>query len=143
MNPNRVRTRGLEFRQVSGARLENYSLFFNKMSKDHDGIGHANIQYQKGDRVEGVLYELTQTIEIDKMDLFERAPINYGREVIQVSTGSQQIWAWTYFANKALIRDGLDPTAEYLEHLLTGKPYLSEDYWLKLQQQSVANGPNG
>ncbi len=128
MNPERVRQRGLAVRAQQGARLPDYRLTFDKVSRDHASHGHANIQFSRGACTEGVLYELSAASEILKMDPFERAPWNYGREIIEVHTASGTAWAWTYFANPAVRMPGLRPSADYLAHLLAGEDFLSADY---------------
>ncbi len=134
MNPSRVAERGLATRRLSGGCVENFSLVFNKASKNHAGFGHANIEYDAGAVVEGVVYELCDGREILKMDPYERAPWNYGRDVIQVATGEGPLWAWTYFANPGVKQAGLRPPVDYLEHLLAGEPWLSPGYYQALLQ---------
>ena len=63
------------------------------------------------------------------MDPFEAAPVNYSREVVIVAAAGEQVAAWTYFANTAVIRPALRPERSYLEHLLAGRDYLSEQYY--------------
>ena len=118
---------GAKVDAVSG-QLDDYHLVFNKMSRDHVGVGHANIQFRRGAVTEGVLYELASVEEIYKMDPFERAPWNYGREVVQIDHDEGSTWAWTYFANPAVIRTDLSPPLEYLDHLLAGREFLSGGY---------------
>ena len=144
MNPDRVRTRGLEFHSLRAACLHDTRLVFDKVSSQHPGVGHANMVYAPGDRVEGVLYQLKDADEIIKMDRFERAPINYSREVVQVHVGLKEtsfssdgteesvVACWTYFANPAVRQSGLLPPRSYLEHLLQGRAYLSERYYQNL-----------
>ena len=134
MNPTRVRERGLDISDWRGVSLSGFSLSFNKAAKDHPGFGHANIEVSRGQHVEGVLYTLASQAEIIKMDPFERAPWNYGREVIWIpqQQGIDGCWAWTYFANPAVKLPGLEPRADYLDHLLAGKPWLSDGYYQKL-----------
>ena len=107
-------------------------------SRLHPNAAHANIAYAPGERVEGVLYKLAGADEILKMDPFERAPWNYGRDAVQVRSGEDVIWAWTYFANRAVRRDGLSPPAEYLAHMLAGRDHLSADYFERLARTPVA-----
>ena len=132
MNPARVAERGLLVGEVAGSVLADYRLTFNKAARDHAGFGHANIEYQAGAYVEGVLYELQDVAQILKMDPFERAPWNYGRDAVLVDCQGQPQWAWTYFANPAVKQAGLRPPAEYLAHLLAGQPWLSKDYYQTL-----------
>lgn len=84
MNPARVRERGLEVMACCGASLEGVRLVFDKVSRRHPNFAHANIVYAPGERVEGVLYRLASAAEILKMDPFERAPWNYGRDAVLV-----------------------------------------------------------
>lgn len=146
MNPERVRTRGVAFEHASPARLDGFTLTFDKTSAVHAGSGHANITYAPGATVEGVLYWLTGPDEIRRMDRFESTPVNYSREVVRVRVlvphlpslpvpdgtagpdGAMLIPTWTYVANPAVRRAGLRPPRSYLEHLLAGRAYLSSSY---------------
>ena len=139
MNPARVATRGLVTANPRGARLSDYSLAFNKVSLQHADVAHANIMYARGETVEGVLYDLSEAREILKMDPFERAPWNYGRDAVCLETDTGLEWAWTYFANAAMIQTGRLPPQEYLDHLLAGAPYLSDSYVQRLRNQPVAS----
>ena len=139
MNPARVRERGLRFTSVQGASLNDRRLVFDKVSRLHPNAAHANVVYAPGEQVEGVLYRLQGADEILKMDPFERAPWNYGRDAVPVQAGDEVLWAWTYFANRAVRRDGLNPPAEYLAHLLAGRAYLSADYFDRLARTPVAD----
>lgn len=137
MNPLRVADRGLRISETVGAVLGGYRLVFNKRSKGSPTTGHANIEYAPACKVEGVLYELDSCEEILKMDPFENAPVNYGREVVSLKANGGIQWAWTYFANPALKEDGLLPEREYLDHLLSGKPYISIAYYDYLENIKV------
>ncbi len=131
MNPDRVAERGLAVVSIAGAVLEGVSLAFNKRSRDHRA-GHANIVYAPSDRVEGVLYGLRDADQIQFMDRFENAPINYSRERVIVRTARGPQAAWTYVANRAVIVEGLKPARAYLNHLLAGRSYLSVEYCARL-----------
>ena len=132
MNPARVAGRGLRFDRVCNAAMDAVRLTFDKQSREHPRSGHANLCSDRGARTEGVLYRLESDAEIERMDTFEATPINYSREVVWVRTGDAEIAAWTYFANAAVIRDGLRPERVYLNHLLAGREYLTPTYfdWL-------------
>lgn len=129
MNPARVAERGLKVESATGAVLSGVSLAFNKQSREHAGNGHANMVYAPAGLVEGVLYRLADHNQIELMDRFERAPINYSRERVVVQTPMGQQSAWTYFANRAVIAANLRPTRGYLEHLLAGRSHLSTSYY--------------
>jgi len=132
MNRQRVGERGLAVVRAEAARLAGFRLVFDKHSPAHQSTGHANITYEPGEAVEGVLYWLAGPGEIVKMDRFERSPVNYSRDVIEVHTASGRVCSWTYFANPAVRRPGLLPPRSYLIHLLAGRPFLSDAYFLKL-----------
>lgn len=133
MNPDRVAERGLCVVRAEAATLPGFRLLFDKHSAAHEGCGHANIVYHPGERVEGVLYWLAGVDEIVKMDPFERAPINYSRDIVEVVTAAGILTTWTYFANAAVRRPGLIPPRSYLNHLLAGEAYLSADYLNRLR----------
>ena len=114
MNPRRVKSRGLRVHDAVGAKLDGFELVFDKLSMAPVGTGHANIRYAPGCFTEGVLYELAHVDEITKMDSFERAPINYSREVVCIRRGSEAVWAWTYVANRRCSRQDWCPVASTL-----------------------------
>ena len=133
MNPARVSARGLRYETLCSGLLSDYRLTFDKQSRDHEGSGHANVTDAPSGRVEGVLYRLCSPDEIARMDPFENVPINYRRARVRVATGDgharEEVEAWTYIANPAVLRAGLRPERAYLAHLLAGRPYLSDQYY--------------
>lgn len=146
MRAERVAQRGLEVVDLCSGWVPNMGLRFNKADVAHAGSGHANIVYAPGEHVEGVLYTLANTQEITKMDPFEKAPWNYGRDALWVnlgspsqstSSGTRRQSAWTYFANAAVQREGLVPSRDYLDHLLAGAELLSAPYLERLRNQPV------
>jgi gamma-glutamylcyclotransferase (GGCT)/AIG2-like uncharacterized protein YtfP len=139
MNPDRVAARGLAISRIESAWIDGLRLVFDKSARDHAGIGHANVAWDRHARVEGVLYELSGPDEIVKMDVFERTPINYSRDRLVVSTSHGPRVCWTYFANPAVRRAGLRPDRAYLAHLLAGRPYLSDVYYGALQRTACAD----
>ena len=138
MNAQRVLKRSLEFDLVVAGRVPGLGLRFNKQSKEHPDCGHANLVYAPHETAQGVLYRLTSDDMIERMDPFERAPVNYSRECLQVQTDQGTIVSWVYFANPAVLREGLVPSQNYLNHLLEGQPYLSADYYQRLLQWPVS-----
>ena len=133
MNPERVAARGLAFDSIRPASLHGLRLVFDKVSRNHPHAAHANVVHAPGESVEGVLYRLASSDEILKMDPFERAPVNYGRDAVEVVSEGERIPAWTYFANRAVRREGFKPPRSYLNHLLAGRRYLSREYYRRLQ----------
>ena len=134
MNADRMIERGLRFSRALSGSLEHLALAFNKLAADAPHRSYANVVYARNQVVEGVLYQLDHVDEIYKMDPFEGAPRLYSREIYSVSTDEGMIPAWVYVANRAMIRDGMKPERWYLNHLLAGKAFLSDDYYQELQQ---------
>lgn len=129
MDQSRVRERGLKTAgDCVGAELRNFELKFNKRSRKSPNSGHANIVPKFGSKVEGVLYSLASSREIQKMDTFEYAPIDYRRELVFVRVASRLVLSWTYIANESAIDDSLRPPPWYIEHLLAGRIFLSPAY---------------
>ena len=151
MNRERVRQRAMPFVAAIPARLEGYTLVFDKVAREQGDAAHANITPCQGAWVEGVLYELVDPASILVMDRFERTPVNYSREVVQVHASrsavraesglevTQPLFAWTYFANPAVRRTDRLPGRQYLQHLLAGEPFLSADYLKRLRAQAVTD----
>lgn len=148
MRAQRVADRGLRVVDLCSAWVPNMGLRFNKADRAHPGSGHANIVFAPGERVQGVLYTLVDAHEIKKMDPFEKAPWNYGRDALWVNLGNpgqdstpvlQRRSAWTYFANPAVQRPGLMPSRDYLDHLLAGTEFLSAEYAQQLRDQPTSS----
>ncbi len=133
MNLERVRERGIRFSAVLPATLSGVRLAFDKVSRQHPGVGNANVTYDAAGAVEGVVYLLDSSEEITKMDPFELTPRSYSREIVQVSTPEGELTTWTYFANPGVRRAGLIPARTYLDHLLSGEPFLSTEYFAMLK----------
>ena len=133
MNPHRVTERGIGYDRVTAARAPGFTMRFEKRSRLQAGAGHANLAYRNGGAAEGVLYRLIDDDEIVKMDRYEGVPVQYSRESIRVETDSGVTWAWTYFANPAVISPNLKPPHWYVAHMMAGECYLSAQYaaWLR------------
>lgn len=128
MNPERMTQRKLQFRSLQVGFLHGYRLVFNKISRRHPDCGHANIVPASESIVEGILYRLEGCRELDKMDPFEHAPVDYRRQVVRVETRSSRIRATTYIATPGHTNDELKPPKWYFEHLLASKHRLSSSY---------------
>ncbi len=112
---------------------------FNKTSlkSDSEDIGFANIVETKNesDVVEGLLYNFTES-DFNKLDVYEGVKDgHYYKAIVQtLITGGKdkgkQVEAITYISKKT--REGLRPPRWYLDHLLKGKDFLSEEYYKKL-----------
>ncbi|MBZ9557400.1 MULTISPECIES: gamma-glutamylcyclotransferase family protein [Modicisalibacter] len=139
MNVARVDARIGETRRALPGVLEDYALRFDKVSRI-PGIAHANVAYQPGCRVEGALFELMEPAQIELMDPFEGVPRDYQRQSRIVQTAEGPIEAWVYIALPERTRVALRPAREYLDHLLAGKPFLSEAYHARLAEVDAVEG---
>ncbi len=131
MNPERVKARGIKYVEVLSGHLFGYELVFNKYSSKREGSA-ANIARRKNEVTEGVLYLLSDAEQITKMDPFEGFPNHYARKMLSVVTNSKSVKAWVYIANQSFVKENLLPPRWYLNHLLGGREFLSEQYYKKL-----------
>ena len=129
MNEARVRLREMPFTEILAGTLRGYELAFNKRSVKYPGAASANVIEKPGAQVQGVLYKLIGDQAIEKMDPFEGYPIRYNRFLSSVEVSAGSVSAWIYTANPDYIAEGLKPARWYLNHLLAGQRYLSEDYF--------------
>lgn len=132
MNLARMQARGLHVLDARAGQLSGFTLRFNKRTASIAGQAFANIAFKPGAVVEGVLYQLADASEINKLDPFEGAPVLYSRERMHIATAQGVIGAWVYIANPAYRAEGLRPSREYLQHLLQGREFLSDAYWAAL-----------
>jgi gamma-glutamylcyclotransferase len=132
MDGARMRERGVTVHGAHGATLAGYKLVFNVSSGDNDGLGYANIIEDGPDSiVEGVLYDIAE-LDIQKLDAAEDWPRCYVKRVVRVTAHEDgQTEAVTYVGSRTA--NGLAPSKEYLEHLIAGGAFLSQDYRRRLQ----------
>ncbi|WP_035588223.1 gamma-glutamylcyclotransferase family protein [Hippea jasoniae] len=133
MNPERMRDRGVLFKDRQYAVLKGWKLAFNKMASD-EGVGYANIVKDESGVVEGIVYEIDQS-GIDRLDQAEGCPTHYYRDIVVVKLDSgAEVEAVVYIANENKIDNNLKPTKAYLKHLLKGCDLLTKEYCEKLKK---------
>lgn len=142
MNPERMAQRGLDVVEAMSGKLENMALRFNKRARRTPDCACANVGWSPGSVVEGVLYRLADEKQIERLDPFEGTPRYYSRERFPILTAQGVIPGWVYVANPANIDNSILPHRWYLNHLLAGRPFLSEEYFHFLQQV-VCHDENG
>ncbi len=142
MDVGQMEERGVVFSSVSPAILNDYALVFNKQSRKYPAIGFANIVPKDGSIVEGALYEL-QDKDLLKLDRFEGYPVHYLRDQVKVLSGDQMVRAHVYVGSPGMLREGLVPSRQYLDHLLVGRAFMSDGYLLSLQQVPVLDLQEG
>ena len=132
MDSSRMIDRGVKFSSREYAKLDGYKLVFNKKASKGD-FSYANIIISD-DFVEGALYDVTEE-GIKLLDKFEGYPNHYKKINLFVSDkNDNKFESLVYIASDDKICEGLNPTSDYIEHLLKGKDILSESYITKISK---------
>lgn len=138
-NPAVLEEKRVAFTSRRRAVLRGYRLLFNKRSlRDRlpDSIGFANINECRDGTVEGVLYDLVAE-HLPALDASERYPEHYDRVKVSVETESGVEECWAYQAQIGMVADGLVPSRNYLNHILAGREFLSQQYLEALDQSKT------
>ena len=125
LNQQRMIERGVIFTEMRPAKLYDYELRFNKVSKQG---AVANVIYKKDSIVEGILYRVQSLDLLDKYEGVKSG--HYNRVLLNVDGVLANVYICE---NKQFLQEGLKPKQEYLNHLLEGKNYMSEEYFEKLK----------
>lgn len=138
-NAEVMRRKAIGFTGRERAVLPDYRLLFNKRSLREnlpDSIGFANIEPSADSQVEGILYELVEA-DLRKLDESERFPAHYDRVRVVVQTDSGPQECWVYQAQVDKTAAGLVPSRNYLNHILAGQEFLSQQYFEALDQSQT------
>lgn len=77
---------------------------------------------------------------IKKLDRREGVPDDYLQETMSVGNDNKEsISCIVYIANRSKINNSLKPERWYLNHLLAGKEFLSENYYSELKNTETLN----
>ena len=125
-------------RDVKGARfvgpatLFDYRLGFTRWSDKRKG-GVADIVPATGDKVEGILFEVS---DFEGLDRREGHPIAYKRcQVNVLPLGQEDCVEVTTYAVVDKSDQDILPSKEYMEIILDGAKQLSEGYQIKLKKR--------
>jgi len=138
-DPLVMEQKGIEFTARQPVVLRSYRLLFNKQALRESlppAIGYANISECEDGAVEGILYDLVVET-LNRLDESERYPDHYDRVRIVVEADSGEQQCWVYRAQPAVTADGLVPTRNYLNHILAGREFLSQEYFDALDQSQT------
>ena len=119
--------------------LRGFRLRFNKRSLREslpESIGFANIEEDQEGTVEGILYDLGVD-SLEKLDETERHQSHYDRIRVVVDADSGTEECWTYKALPDVVADGLVPSRNYINHILAGQGFLSQQYFDALDQSQT------
>lgn len=137
LNPYRMMKRGVYYSSSKFGILLGWRLEFNKRSATGKN-SFANIVPDEDGKVEGKLYRINSK-GLKRLDLFEGYPQHYFRVKLPVlASHGKLIDAEVYIAHESQICNSLQPSSEYLNHILNGGKYvLSEGY--KKRIKKIAN----
>lgn len=128
MDPDRMKRKGVAFRERRHAVLKGYRLDFNKVSSRNPEEGFGNLVLDHGGFVEGVLYDILEE-DILKLDPYEGYPEHYDRKYFAVSVEPEGFLdAIAYVAKPDQTRENLKPRKDYVERLIKGSDLLSPAY---------------
>ena len=96
------------------ATMRDYSIAFNKQSKD--GTGKTNIIPAKQKDVLGVVYELSE----DQLKVLDKSEKGYFRVPMEVDLSGKIVPVQTYVAGENTINNELLPKVDYLRLLIDG-----------------------
>jgi cation transport regulator ChaC len=141
-NPAVMEKKGVQFTSRQHALLPGYRLLFNKKALRQrlpPDVGFANVNEDPDGTVEGVLYDIVDD-HLALLDESERYPDHYTRIEITVQTKDAMVPCTTYQACPDKIADGLKPSRNYLNHILSAKDFLSWQYFEALDRSQTYHG---
>ena len=124
----------VEFADRQKGVMKDWKLIFNKISKKKEGSGYANIEREIGSIVEGIIYKVNDDT-IKMLDCYEgvRYDSYFQKERLVENERNESINCIVYIANPRKTDNSLKPEKKYLDHLLEGKEYISENYYSNLK----------
>ena len=133
MDKKRMEIRTHESSDRQKGIMEDWKLVFNKIKRERKGSGYANIVPEYGSIVEGIIYKVSEDA-IRILDKWEGVPIAYHKKTMLVENiNKESVNCIVYIANHSRTNNSLKPEKKYLNHLLAGKEFLSEEYYSELK----------
>ena len=135
-NPDVMQRKGVDYSRRIRASLSGYQLRFNKKALRErlpESIGFANIEESSDGVVQGILYDLNSD-HLLLLDESERYPDHYDRVEVTVDTEAGAETCWVYVAQIDKVADGLVPSRNYLNHILAGREFMTQQYFEALDQ---------
>jgi hypothetical protein len=116
----RLRDRAPSCQFVTTAKLLGYRLCFHKRSTDKSSKCNAFETGSNRDRIWGVVFDIHPS-EKRKLDQAEGLGNGYNEETVDlISRSGDHLTAFTYYADKTAIAEGLPPYSWYKELVLNG-----------------------
>ncbi len=129
-----LKNRGVHYKKILSANLDDWELVFDIVNPEIEGVGFADIVPHDGKIVEGAIFWLENKQSRFALDKYEDFPIMYLREDVQVCTKDGEIHnCFAYIANPYATGARLRPEKGYLEEILKGRSFFSHDYFERLK----------
>ncbi len=133
MDKQQMNGRNVEFTDMQKGVMRDWKLVFNKRKWKEDGVGFANIVPEYDSTVEGIIYKVNENT-IQTLDESEGVPKAYHKKTMLVENSNKEfVNCIVYIANHSRTDNLIKPKKEYLDHLLEGKEFLSENYFSELK----------
>ena len=133
MDQQRLLSRDVIFSKKLKGMITNWQLVFNKVARNKEGVGWANIVPKESSVVEGIIYKITEQ-SIANLDYYEGYPDHYEKKEMPVESNDGILNCIVYVAKPTKVSEGLKPTKEYLNHLLKENEFLSKSYLSHLEK---------
>ena len=137
MDKQQMIDREVEFTEMQKGIMKDWKLVFNKRKWKGEGVGFANIVPEYGLTVEGIIYKVNENT-IQTLDDLEGIPKAYHKKTMLVENiNKESVNCIVYIANHSRTNNSLKPEKKYLNHLLAGKEFLSEEYYSELKNTEI------
>ena len=116
--------------------LDRYEFALNKVSQCkicHKPVAKANVVENFSSTVEGIIYEIKNDTELEKLRDCEGFDKHYGEccRVIKTDKGDRR--CFIYVAQADRVKQGLPVEKHYLNYIRKGKPFLSKGYYAEIE----------
>tara|TARA_Y100000589_G_scaffold193120_1_gene182797 strand:- start:8961 stop:9410 length:450 start_codon:yes stop_codon:yes gene_type:complete len=129
-----VRDLGVHFKNPCSGQLNGFELNVNVKDSTNPNLGYANIVPDKKQKVEGVLFEITEE-DLILLDSYEGYPELYSRKQINVFSLKTKTYfkAWVYIGNmNFVVNRNLKLGKFQRDRIKNGFKFLSIEYQRKL-----------
>jgi len=145
MNPQVMKEKGLEYKDLFCVTLSAFSVKFNKIPLDNGGLenlGLSNIVPTDSNlgMMDGILYEM-EVKYLPKLDEIFHAPDEYLRKKMRFTKHDFTfVNGYTYIAQKHRTQEGLLPSKETMKKIKACKRNLSMLYFCRMMNTPTADG---
>ena len=144
MNPEVMKSKGLDYTDLFCVNLSAFSVKFNKIPIDNGGqedLGLGNIvpTHSNLGMMDGIIYDMEEKY-LAKLDEIFNVPDEYIRKKMRFTKHDFTfVNAYTYIAQKHRTKEGLKPSKEAMKKMKACKRNLSMLYFCRLMNTPTAN----